>query len=87
MKNTSYWPLFSCLSPILEIDPNCTLSENGEETPWHLFRECPSPMLHNQLLPDSWETDELLRLINKTKFLEALDYSDLQLSLHLPPPQ
>jgi len=61
-----------------EIDPNCTLCEHGEETPWHLFRECPHPMVHNQLPPDSWETDELLRLINKTKFLEVLDYSDLQ---------
>ena len=61
------------------------LCEHGEETPWHLFRECPHPMVHNQLPPDSWETDELLRLINKTKFLEVLNYSDLQFQLHPNP--
>jgi hypothetical protein len=31
-----------------------------------------------QAFTDCWETDVLLRLINKTKFLEVLDCSDLQ---------
>jgi len=59
-----------------EVNPKCSLCSQYDETPWHLLRECPHPLVFNKLPPDHWEVDPLLKLLQKIKFLEVPEYSD-----------
>jgi len=59
-----------------EINPTCNYCNNGDETPWHILKECPNPLTLNKLPHDHWEVDPLLNLLNKLKHLEVPDYAD-----------
>jgi ribonuclease HI len=57
-------------------NPECNLCQLGEETPWHLLRECPNSKVYYELPQDNWSIAELRNAVNSLSFLEVQDYLD-----------
>jgi ribonuclease HI len=57
--------------------PDCNLCSQGEETPWHLLRECPASKTYHELPLDNWSITELRNSIQSLSFLEVPDYLDV----------
>jgi ribonuclease HI len=57
------------------IDPTCNLCQDGEETPWHLLRECHATLHTRQnVLPhDRWDLPSFLHVVRQLSYLEVAD--------------
>ena len=57
------------------IDPTCNLCQDGEETPWHLLRDCPATFhIRQNVLPqDTWDPSSMLQVVHQISYLEVED--------------
>ena len=54
--------------------PTCNLCQTGEETPWHILRECPVVRGWEDLPLDNWDMFNLRDTIFPFRYLEVQDY-------------